>query len=414
MVSLSQKLDMHYSRERRFDALLGRQHMRVISRPGFPDWERVTQAMRLISGKSIIAPAETLLVCPCGHGALGVWAASQGEPGNIALCDTNCVAAEMATRTLEANGLGDTRVRVGLPSSDDTAYDVVLMVLPKGRHFARLLLLDVHRALRIGGRLYLAGPNKGGIKSVIRDGATLFGSVEVLAYKGGNRVALLRKTRDLAEADLPEAYREPGLSKDTFRRFDIEVRGEHYAVCTRPGVFSWRRLDAGTALLLDVLQVNVDDVVLDIGCGYGIIGMHAARHAIKGRTIMVDVDWLACECARASLALNGLEAEVLLGDGLAAVAGRRFTLVVSNPPFHSGHQVDLDVVEAFVQGAYAALEAHGRLVIVANRFLPYNRLIAQSFGSCETLLQTPQYHVLGAEKGRSRRPSSTRESEMLS
>jgi len=404
---LEQEFGTRYSQQHELDVELGRQRMRLISRPGFPNWGHITQAMRLIADTATIGSRETLLVCPCGHGALGVWAASQVEPGNVSLYDTNCVAAEMATRTLEANGLGGVRVRAGLPSDGDRAYDVVLMVLPKGRHLARLFLLDAHRALRIGGRLYLAGPNKEGIKSVLRDGAVLFGSAQVLAYKGGNRVALLTKTRDLVEADLPEAYRDPGLDKGTFRRFDIEVRGEDYAVCTRPGVFSWRRLDAGTALLLDVLQVNVDDVVLDMGCGYGIIGMYAARHAAGGQTTMVDVDWLACECARAGLALNGLKAEVLLGDGLVAVAGRSFTLVVSNPPFHSGHQVSLDVAEAFVLNAYAALEPHGRLVIVANRFLPYDRLIAQCFGSCEALLQTPQYHVLGAEKGRSRRPRST-------
>ena len=74
---------------------------------------------------------------------------------------------------------------------------------------------------------------------------------------------------------------------------------------------------------------------------------------------------------QAGLALNRVaNAQVVLGDGLAAVPGRRFTLVVSNPAFHVGHATSSAVAEAFIRQAFWALGPRGRLVLVANRFRP--------------------------------------------
>ena len=393
-----------YRQERVIEEELGGRPLRLITRPGFPQWGHISAAVRLVAERARIEPGERVLALPCGHGALGVWAASQTSPERITLLDTNLVATEAARRTLAANGCPGVRVVVGLPDVGDKSYDVVLLTLPKGRDLWRLLFLYSFNALREGGRLYLAGANEEGIKSAIKDCAELFGAEVLLTYKRSNRVVSF--TRGAGPGgDLPASYRAPGLANGTFNEFEIQTQDESFIVCTRPGVFSWRGLDVGTRLLLDVQDVRVTDVVLDVGCGYGAIGLAAARRAVNGQVTLVDVDWLACECARASLSRNGLDrAEVLLGDGLAAVAGRAFTLIVSNPPFHSGHAVDYDVVESFVREAHKALKPRGRLVIVANRFLPYDRLMAQLFGPVTRLAETPQYHVLSAEKSYRRKP----------
>jgi len=381
---------------------LGGLPVRLAIRSGLPPWEHTRQAARLIADHARIEPGQRVLVCPCGNGGLGVWAASQTDARRIALFDTNYIAVEAAASSMVANRCDEARVEVGLPSSSTEPYDVMLMQLPKGRALARLLLLHCFNALRDGGRLYLAGPNRGGIKSAIDDCACLFGPATVLGYKGGNRVASFSKSPTFPDG-LPEIYRAPGMADGTYGEFRVEVRSCACTICTRPGVFSSRGLDAGTRLLLDVLDVRATDRVLDVGCGYGIIGIFAARFAANGQVTLVDVDSLACECARASLALNGVaNAEVVLGDGLDAVADRRFTLVVSNPPFHVGHATSLAVAQAFIRQAYKALRPRGRLVLVANRFLPYNRLMGQVFGSVEMLAGTRSYHVLRSVKSRRR------------
>ena len=392
----------NHRQERVLDAELDGFPLRVVTRPGFPDWDRITPADRLLASSAQIDPDDRVLVCPCGHGSLGVWAAWRSGAHEVSLRDTNAIAVEMAQRTLDSNGLSRACAEVGLPTRPPGRYDVILMPLPKGRDFARLLLLDAFSALKRGGQLFLAGPNRGGIKSVIRDGEALFGPSLLLAYKSGNRV--VSYTRDeLPQAGLPAIYRTPGMAHGTYETFDVMARGHLLTVCTRPGVFSWRHLDAGTRLLLDELEIRADDTVLDVGCGYGIIGMYAARRATRGHVTLMDSDVIAYQCARESVARNDVNrAEVLLGDGLDAVPGRQFTLIVSNPPFHSGHAVTRSMAEALVRDAHVALRPRGRLVLVANRFLRYDSLMADVFGSVTTLVATPSYHVIEAEKRRGR------------
>ena len=392
-----------YHQEQIIEGELGGRPLRLVTRAGFPQWGHIPEAMRLLAERARIEAGERVLILPCGHGALGVWAAAKSDPESITLLDTNVVAVEAARRTLSANKCSRAQVEVGLPEIQGATHDVVLMTLSKGRDLWRLHFLYAFNALREGGRLYLAGANNEGIKSAIGDCVELFGPEVLLAYKRSNRVVSFTR-RPAPQGNLPESYRTPGIASGTFNEFAIQVKDELYMARTRPGVFSWRGLDAGTRLLLDVLDVRVTDVVLDVGCGYGVIGMVAAKRALNGQVTLVDVDWLACECARATLSRNNISrAEVLLGDGLAAVAGRVFTLVVSNPPFHSGHAVNYDAVEAFVCEAHKALKPRGRLVLVANRFLPYDRLMTQLFGSVTKLAETPQYHVLHAEKSYQRK-----------
>ncbi|MBC7317474.1 MAG: methyltransferase, partial [Chloroflexi bacterium] len=159
-------------------------------------------------------------------------------------------------------------------------------------------------------------------------------------------------------------------------------------------------LDEGTRLLLSALTVHPDDRVLDVGCGYGIIGMVAAMRRPSASVTMVDADLLAVACARETLRRNGLAetVRVVLGDGPQALGGERFTLIVSNPPFHAGHEVTLDIAHSFVAEAFEALEMRGRLILVANRFLPYHRAMEATFGEVEVLAQTSLYRVLAATK----------------
>jgi 16S rRNA (guanine1207-N2)-methyltransferase len=381
--------------ERLIEDKLGGQTVRIVTRPGFPNWDEISPAARLFANNVRISHGERVLVCPCGHGALGVWAAGQTEA--VTLLDVNIIATEMAQRTLDLNSIRGVPVKAALPSTLKRKVDIVLLPLPKGRRFARLLLLQAFNVLRTGGKLYVAGPNRGGIKSVIGDAEKLFGPAAILAYKGGNRIARLQKGD--GERPLPTIYRQPGIAPQTYRTFQIEVNEEAFTTYTRPGVFSWKSFDAGTRLLLETVQIRETDRILDIGCGYGISGAYAARRAKRGCATLVDVNVLACECARKTIAKNDIErATVVLGDVLPPTSEEAFSLVLSNPPFHTGHAVARDTARAFIRGAYRALAPQGHLAIVANRFLPYDAAIEEMFGSVSILRRTSRYHVMEAQK----------------
>jgi 16S rRNA (guanine1207-N2)-methyltransferase len=377
---------------------IGGQAVRLGTRAGFPAWGHVSPALELMAQHAQIESGQRVLVCPCGHGALGVWAATRTPAERVTLLDSNSIAVEAARRAASLNHCRGLRISSALPSDSGQTYDVALMSLPKGRDLTRLLLLDIYNTLREGGQLCLSGANDEGIKSAIKDAEALYGPSELLGYKGGCRA--VRLTRGPTPPDgLPEAYRVAGLAAGSYHAFDVAVGGETLAVRSRPGVFSWRALDAGTRLLLDNLSVHVTERVLDVGCGYGIVGLWAGRRAIKGRVTWLDVDLLACESTRATLAANGATGHVIQGDGIAAAAeDAPYTLILSNPPFHSGHEVSNEVAEALILEAYATLEPRGRLVLVASRFLAYEQAMTAHFGGATTLAETPLYRVLSAEK----------------
>jgi 16S rRNA (guanine1207-N2)-methyltransferase len=268
------------------------------------------------------------------------------------------------------------------------------MEIPKGRGLIRRWLVEAHAALRPGGKLYLAGPNDLGVQPAIADAEALFGLAMQLGYKQRNRVGCAVKQPD--PPTIPPWLAEPGIAPGTWYEFTIEARGELLKIRSLPGIFAYDRLDAGTALLLKNMQVPRSGRVLDIGCGYGAIGLVAARLG-AAQVDMLDADLLAVAASRENIALNqAANARVLPSDVLDAVAGERYDLIVSNPPFHAGRLVEYDVAHAIVAQAAGALAPGGRLLVVANSFLRYDQVMRQHFATVERVAATGQYHILAA------------------
>jgi 16S rRNA (guanine1207-N2)-methyltransferase len=382
-------------------ALAGRQ-LAIASRPALDAGVGPTPADELLARQAMLRPGERILVSPCGRGAVAAWAASVLGPLAVVALDTNAIALELTQLTLVANGLDGVAVQSGLPTPNDGPFDRALLSIPKGRRLSRLHVLSAALALRPGGHLYVAGANNEGIKSVLVDCERLLGPGELLAYRKGHRVA--RFTRgSLDIAALPPPFDAAGLLPGSFMAYQVSVGGQRVPLCSRPGVFSHGELDDGTAMLLANLAPQPGDRVFDLGCGVGIIGIVAALAVGAPQVTLLDVDALACESASASLAANHLVgAHVIQGDGLAGIAPASYDLILSNPPFHAGHAVNLAITAALIEEAHQALAAEGRLVLVANRFLPYDRLIQARFGEVATLAADGRFRVLAATR-RSRR-----------
>ena len=139
-------------------------------------------------------------------------------------------------------------------------------------------------------------------------------------------------------------------------------RGHGLNFMTDAGVFSKGELDVGSRLLLDALPALSGDV-LDLGCGWGAIGVAIARANKEARVVMADVNHRALDLCRANCARNGVTAEVIESDGMAAVLGRRFDAIVTNPPIRAGKQV---IYRMFAQSA-EKLNADGELYIVIRK-----------------------------------------------
>jgi 16S rRNA (guanine1207-N2)-methyltransferase len=331
------------------------------------------------------------------------------------MVDTNWIALRVAKLTMAANGYAHVTVEPLQYPFPAEIYQTIVINLPKGRKLARRWLVEAWGALLPGSELFLAGANPDGIQSVIRDAGTLFGNATVLAYRKGYRVARMVKQSEsgtdpdrtpragapgpeVASAPGPEVAwaAEPGIARGSWIEFAASVCGETFVLRSLPGVFSFDRLDEGTALLLQ--QLTREWVqgrrILDFGCGYGLIGMAAARLGAAWVDLL-DVDLSAVAAAQENcLRIQILNAQARPSDVLDAIGPERYDLILSNPPFHAGKQVEYRMAQTFIAHSRHVLNPGGRLVLVANRFIPYDRLMREVFGNVEGLAETGKFHVL--------------------
>jgi 16S rRNA (guanine1207-N2)-methyltransferase len=382
-----------------FQAALRGEPLTVLAKPGLPGGPQVEPAAALCARLIAPAPDERALLLGCGHGALGVALARLLPAGRLTLHDPSLIALRMAARTLEANGVaGLVDGRISRLPDEAGAYDRVVILVPQSRALARRWLVEAHGLLRPGGTLTVAGANALGVQSIVADAAALFGAAAVLGYGGGARVA--EALRRPAPPAPPPWAGEPGIAPGTWAIVVADLPGGAVELASLPGVFSADRLDVGTAFLLQHLDLRPGLRVLDAGCGYGPIGVAAARRGAVWTT-MLDVNMLAVAAAAENLRRLNLAAaaEALPSDGLEAAAGP-YDLVVSNPPFHAGREVDTAMTTAFIAEARALLAPGGRLALVANRFLPYERHLAPHFAHVETTAAGKSYKLLVAAASR--------------
>jgi len=382
-----------YEQPRTFTAQLGDQTILFHSKPGMPHWDSVSPASRLLGEVARPAPDARTLLLGCGNGALGVALARQALTGEVVLFDINAIAVAMAQRTLTANAIGNARVwpEISVLPERAASFEVVLLETPNDRKLARRWLVEAHHALTVGGEIYLAGANDQGIRSIVDDAAALFGNAAVLGYKRGQRVARAQKFGEQpGDVDWAAA---PGIAPGTWHEFIVELRGQTLQLRSLPGVFAYDRLDQGTRLLLETITPPVGMRVLDIGCGYGVIGLLGGKLG-AAQVDLIDVNLLAVAAAAENIARNRVDgARAFASDGVPPDRADRYDLVLTNPPFHVGKAVDYEIARAFVAQTRRALRPGGQLVLVANQFIRYDQLLRLAFEQVACLAENRSYRV---------------------
>jgi len=192
-------------------------------------------------------------------------------------------------------------------------------------------------------------------------------------------------------------FAERPRSRSSRAELRFLYRGELLAFTVDRGVFAAHGLDPGTGLLIENLTVHPTDRVLDLGCGWGAVGVAAAKAARAGRVVLTEVNRRAARLARDNVERNRLtNAEVRVGPFYEPVATERFDLIATNPPYRAGRPHVLRLLTE----APDHLGPGGRLVLVGKgsqgiRF--YQEWLAEHWpGPVEVLGRGSGYRVLEA------------------
>jgi 16S rRNA (guanine1207-N2)-methyltransferase len=284
---------------------------------------------------------------------------------------------------LESRFAGRNQHGVDVP---DVAFDAAVLFLPKSRELAAYLLNAL--ASRLAGReLYLVGEKRGGIEGAAKQ-LQAFGKPRKL--DSARHCQLWQVTVENA----PQAKPLESLAE----RFELELADGLLKIVSLPGVFSHGRLDRGTALLLEHLDGLPVGHVLDFGCGAGVIGSIIKRRYPDSQVTLLDVDAFAVASSRLTLAANGLQGEVISGDGIDA-APRDLQVILSNPPFHTGVHTNYHASENLLKKSAEHLRSGGELRLVANTFLRYQPFIQEALGNCRTLTEAGGFRIYQAKRG---------------
>lgn len=181
-------------------------------------------------------------------------------------------------------------------------------------------------------------------------------------------------------------------------RFTADIGGRALLIHSTWGLFSPREIDEGTRLLLTHIEVNPTDDCLDLGCGYGPIGLALAILAPKGKTLMIDKDFVSVDYSNRNAERNGIDnARAQLSNGFNQVdPSLHFDLVASNIPAKVGKEM----LSLFLHDALERLRPGGRLYLVTiNGLRQYiKRNLTEVFGNYEKLKQGAHYTVALARK----------------
>lgn len=338
--------------------------------------------MALLNAARRIAGPRIFVMGP-GFTAAAIWAARAGA--EVTAWTENLAEAETLRATSAAARLPAPRLLL----QDDYAglepgfCDMALLLLPRGRALQVEALHATAALLRPGGRLVFVGATHEGVRSAVKDAATLFGRAGIVVRRAGYHAGLAERPAEGVPFPLPEVLYQTNL---------LPLEGQPTEVVSAAGVFSAGRVDEGAEALIAGMQVETGMRVLELGCGAGVVTLAALRRGAHAAA--VDVSARAVAATQRTLSRNGYpDARVRLSIGAAAFGGEHFDVVLANPPFHKGHGMDFENARLFIADARHVLTLKGKAFFVANAFLNYEPWLKQHFTSVTCAWANARYRV---------------------
>ena len=182
------------------------------------------------------------------------------------------------------------------------------------------------------------------------------------------------------------------------REFSFRFLARSFTFVSDDGVFSKDELDGGTRIMLEtILKHPLQTKVLDMGCGYGPVGILLKTFQPHIEVTMLDVNERAVDLSKLNVKRFGMEHRVLQSDVYSAVESEVFDEIITNPPIRAGKVV----IYKIFKEAFTHLNVNGRLWVVIRKNHGAKSAINEIqsiFGNCEVLEKEKGFYVLMARK----------------
>ncbi len=278
-------------------------------------------------------------------------------------------------------GLGDN----AFPEAEGSEYDFALVLCSKHRGENENRVGEALERVRPGGIVVVAGGKEDGIQPLRNMLMKLGLPLDYTPKYHGVALWFARP----ADIDLAVA---------ALKKPPVMVEGRYEAA---PGMFSHDRIDAGSELLASRLPTDFDGNAADFGAGWGYLSATLAEKSPRlNRVDLYEADYRALEAAKRNLSRNCPEANARFywHDLVGEPVREKYDFVMMNPPFHEAQAADPELGRAMIRTAASALKNGGRLMLVANRGLPYESVLAADFREHGELCRNARFKVLWARK----------------
>lgn len=189
---------------------------------------------------------------------------------------------------------------------------------------------------------------------------------------------------------------EPSVESKA-RRFEYDLEKDLLEFKTDNGVFSKNFIDYGSRALLDTLDFPLDGKILDLGCGYGPIGIILAKRNPQSNILMADVNLRALDLCRENIKINNINNALAIASNAYENILESFDYIVTNPPIRAGKRV----VFEFLEGAYKHLVNNGEIYVVIQKKQgapSAKSKLEEVFGNCEIVNRNKGYYILKSKK----------------
>lgn len=261
----------------------------------------------------------------------------------------------------------------------NASIEQVVYRVSKERPLVNHVIREAFRVLKSDGQLHLAGEKGDGIKTYIEKGSKFFGQKVPARKHGSFYVASIEKRTDDADAKCLKA-----LDHKDYPNLRVMGEIEGQAFYSKPGQFGWNKYDRGSELLIEVAdqylkgRKELPQSLLDLGCGYGYLTLNSYRWpSIETRTA-TDNNAAALLSIQKNVEQQASTVTVVADDCGASITDT-FDLILCNPPFHQGFDVEGDLTIKFLKRIRSALAKGGVALVVVNMFIPVERKAGELF-----------------------------------